>query len=117
MNNDAWPKTKEEAVAFFKEHYASAVPLLGGMDSACNQLLAKPAGLLGTVRTSAFNYGGKALLIGDAAHAIVPFFGQGCNCGFEDCVVLEQVVREGGRGERDAILGLCGAGAGGAGGR
>ena len=37
---------------------------------------------------------GRTVLIGDAAHAIVPFFGQGMNCGFEDCAVLMQILDE-----------------------
>lgn len=40
------------------------------------------------MRTSPWNVGGKVCLLGDSAHAMVPFFGQGCNCGFEDVVVL-----------------------------
>jgi len=76
-----------------KEHYTDAIPLLGGLNSACEQILSKPEGLLGTVRTERyFHPEGKAVLIGDSAHAIVPFFGQGCNCGFEDVVVFSQLL-------------------------
>lgn len=51
-------------------------------------MLNNPSGLLGTVRTTKWNYKGRIVLIGDAAHAIVPFFGQGMNCGFEDVLQL-----------------------------
>jgi len=51
-----------------------------------------PTGNLGTVRCAPWNHGGQALLIGDAAHGIVPFFGQGMNCGFEDCSMLDDLL-------------------------
>ena len=51
-----------------------------------------PAGVLGTVRSRHWHDKGNVLLIGDAAHAVVPFHGQGMNLTFEDCVVLDQVL-------------------------
>ncbi len=51
-----------------------------------------PQGQLATVHTSGWHLGGKVLLLGDAAHAIVPFHGQGMNAGFEDCSVLESLL-------------------------
>lgn len=53
---------------------------------------ANPTGYLATVRCDRWHHSNKALLIGDAAHAIVPFQGQGMNCGFEDCTVLDQIL-------------------------
>jgi kynurenine 3-monooxygenase len=44
------------------------------------------------VRCLPWKYKDKLLLVGDAAHAIVPFYGQGMNCGFEDCTVLDQLL-------------------------
>jgi kynurenine 3-monooxygenase len=64
------------------------VPLVGGIERARAQMLENPSGLLGTVRTTKWNYRGRVVLLGDAAHAIVPFFGQGMNCGFEDVLQL-----------------------------
>ena len=58
--------------------------MIGGIDKAIDQMLANPNGLLGTVRTTNWNHRGRVVLLGDSAHAIVPFFGQGMNCGFED---------------------------------
>ena len=46
------------------------------------------------MRCFPWSYKDKAMLLGDAAHAIVPFYGQGMNCGFEDCTVLEQIMQE-----------------------
>ncbi|CAD7934622.1 unnamed protein product [Amoebophrya sp. A120] len=94
VDNDAWPQDTKEAEEFFQQHYPSSVPLLGGMESACEQLLRKKPGILGTIFTSKYNLHGKALLLGDSAHAIVPFFGQGCNCGFEDCVILDDLLKK-----------------------
>ena len=91
---ESFAALKDEAAAaeFLARHYPSALPLIGGMESAVKQLAHNPVGILGTVRTDTWHVGGKVLLIGDAAHAIVPFFGQGCNCGFEDCLELSRLV-------------------------
>lgn len=51
-----------------------------------------PVGTLGTVRCHTWHDAGRALLLGDAAHAIVPFHGQGMNCAFEDCVTLDACI-------------------------
>jgi len=51
-----------------------------------------PTGHLGTVKCWPWHSSGKALLLGDAAHAVVPFYGQGMNCAFEDVRVLDQVI-------------------------
>jgi kynurenine 3-monooxygenase len=53
---------------------------------------ANPTGAMVTVKCSPWHAKGNALLLGDAAHAIVPFFGQGINCGFEDCTVLLELI-------------------------
>jgi kynurenine 3-monooxygenase len=53
-----------------------------------------PVGLLGTVHVTPWQYDGRVALIGDAAHAIVPFYGQGANCGFEDVVELDRCLDE-----------------------
>ena len=57
-----------------------------------------PVGSLVTVRCSPWHVGGKVVLIGDASHAIVPFFGQGMNAGFEDCRVLGEMIPEASQG-------------------
>jgi len=82
------------AKAFLETHYAEAVPLLGGIEHAARMLLDNPTGILGTVRTVNWAIGGKVVLIGDAAHAIVPFFGQGMNSGFEDVKDLVGLLME-----------------------
>lgn len=74
------------------EHYGAAAPLAGGLDRLVEQLCHNPVGLLGTVCTERWAVDGRAVLIGDAAHAMVPFFGQGCNCGFEDVLWLGKML-------------------------
>ncbi|MFG2044060.1 FAD-dependent oxidoreductase [Dactylosporangium sp. NPDC048998] len=78
----------------FRAVYPDVVPL---MPNLVDDYRLNPVGLLGTVRCGpwqAATPGGPVGLIGDAAHAIVPFYGQGANCGFEDCVVLDRVLEE-----------------------
>jgi kynurenine 3-monooxygenase len=83
---------------FFHEHFPDAVPVMPGL---ANNFFANPTGAMVTIKCSPWHAEGKALLLGDAAHAIVPFFGQGINCGFEDCTVfLELLDRHGGDWER-----------------
>jgi kynurenine 3-monooxygenase len=81
----------EAAEAFFKEHYSSAVPLMPDFKEA---LMKNPVGFLGTVYTQPWHYKDKVCLIGDASHAITPFFGQGCNSGFEDVSVLHSLLQQ-----------------------
>ena len=56
------------------------------------QFLDNPVGKLTTFSGGPWYYKDKVLLFGDAAHAIVPFFGQGMNCAFEDCVVFDKLI-------------------------
>jgi kynurenine 3-monooxygenase len=60
--------------------------------SLVTDFLTNPVGKLGTITGGPWHCEDKLLLIGDSAHAIVPFFGQGMNCAFEDCVVLDQLI-------------------------
>ncbi|MFU8895279.1 MAG: FAD-dependent oxidoreductase [Gammaproteobacteria bacterium] len=59
-----------------------------------DDFFANPTGLLGTVRCAPWHLDGRAVLLGDAAHAIVPFHGQGMNCAFEDCLELDNCFDE-----------------------
>ena len=67
---------------------SGAVPVAGAQES-----LRYPVGVLGTVHTLPWQAHGRTALLGDAAHAIVPFYGQGMNCAFEDCVALAGCLR------------------------
>jgi kynurenine 3-monooxygenase len=74
---------------FFQREFADAVPL---MPNLLEEFAAHPQGQLGTVHLSPWHIGGSVLLLGDAAHAIVPFHGQGMNAAFEDCIVLDGLL-------------------------
>jgi kynurenine 3-monooxygenase len=79
----------DDVVALFERHFPDAVELIDDLPRA---FVARPTGSLATVRCAPWTAAGRMLLVGDAAHAIVPFFGQGMNCGFEDCTVLDGLL-------------------------
>lgn len=81
----------ESARLFMETNFGDAVPLMPGY---VHDFFENPTGNLGTIKCFPWNARGKALLIGDAAHAVVPFYGQGMNCSFEDCRVLNELVGE-----------------------
>ncbi|RME15907.1 MAG: FAD-dependent monooxygenase [Bdellovibrio sp.] len=76
---------------FFKEEFPDAYELIPELQ---DQWLQHPVGKLATVKCAPWNYKDKCVLMGDAAHAIVPFFGQGMNCGFEDCLSLIDLLKK-----------------------
>jgi kynurenine 3-monooxygenase len=81
--------TRAAVLEFFQSRFPDAVPL---MPDLAENFSANPLGSMMTIRCSPWHFEEKALLLGDAAHAIVPFFGQGINCGFEDCTVLMELL-------------------------
>jgi kynurenine 3-monooxygenase len=62
------------------------------MPQLADNYFANPIGAMVTIKCSPWHVEGRALLLGDAVHAIVPFFGQGINCGFEDCTHLVELL-------------------------
>ena len=74
---------------FFTANFADAVPLIPDLEAEFQR---NPTGEMGTVRARPWSLGRRLLLLGDAAHAIVPFHGQGMNAAFEDCVVLDELI-------------------------
>lgn len=81
--------TKERLRSFFKKTFTDAEQLMPTLEE---DFFKNPTSALVTVKCFPWVRGGKFALIGDAAHAIVPFFGQGMNCGFEDCSVLDGLI-------------------------
>ena len=81
--------TKEKAKEFFKKVFPDALRLMPSFE---HDFMHNPVSSLVTVKCFPWSYENKLLMLGDAAHAIVPFFGQGMNCGFEDCVVLDRLM-------------------------
>ncbi|MGC2474620.1 MAG: NAD(P)/FAD-dependent oxidoreductase [Candidatus Sulfotelmatobacter sp.] len=74
---------------FFRMNFPDALVI---MPNLADNFFANPTGTMVTVKCLPWHVGGGTLLLGDAAHAIVPFFGQGINCGFEDCTVLLELL-------------------------
>lgn len=82
-------KTEADVMAFFKEQFPDAVPM---MPTLLEDFFNNPTSSLITTHIAPWHYEDKSALIGDAAHAIVPFYGQGMNAGFEDCTVLARLM-------------------------
>ncbi len=81
--------TKESVKKFFDKTFPDAVP---HMPTLLEDFFHNPSASLVTVRSYPWSFEDKMLLLGDAAHAIVPFYGQGMICGFEDCTVLNEIM-------------------------
>jgi kynurenine 3-monooxygenase len=84
-------KTDDDVQRFFDEEFPDAVPLMPNLLTDFRQ---NPTGSLVTIRCAPWYYKDKVALVGDAAHAVVPFYGQGMNAAFEDCVVLDECLAE-----------------------
>ena len=83
--------TEREVVDFFNEVFPDIVP---HMPTLMDDFFANPTSSLVTVRCFPWRHKDKALIFGDASHAIVPFYGQGMVSGFEDCYVFDQLADE-----------------------
>lgn len=81
----------EKIQAFFEEQFGDAVPHLTNLQE---EFAHNPVGKLGTLKCYPWIHSDKAALIGDAAHAVVPFYGQGMNASFEDCRILNACIEE-----------------------
>ncbi|MBC3540847.1 FAD-dependent oxidoreductase [Rufibacter sediminis] len=84
-------QTEAELNAFFQEIFPDAAAL---MPDLAQEFFENPIGSLVTIKCLPWHHSGKILLLGDAAHAIVPFYGQGMNAGFEDCTVLRGLLEQ-----------------------
>ena len=82
---------EKSLLAFFQTNFPDALRL---MPNLIEDFFTNPTGNLGTIKCFPWNVGGKALLLGDAAHAMVPFYGQGMNCSFEDCRVFDALIEK-----------------------
>ena len=83
--------TKGKLRSFFKDTFTDAFSLMPTLE---DDFFANPTSSLVTVKCYPWTWEDKFALIGDAAHAIVPFFGQGMNCGFEDCAILNGLIEK-----------------------
>jgi len=81
--------TEAKVLLFFETQFPDALRL---MPNLVEDYFQNPTGAMVTIKCSPWHLDGKALLLGDAAHAIVPFFGQGMNCAFEDCTYFLELL-------------------------
>src|SRR5213595_3043045 len=82
-------KTDDQIRRFFDKEFPDAVPM---MPTLLDDFRNNPTGSLVTIRCAPWFYRDKVCIVGDAAHAVVPFYGQGMNAAFEDCVVLDECL-------------------------
>jgi kynurenine 3-monooxygenase len=80
----------EKVMDFFNSTFPDIVPLIPDL---AQQWTTNPASALVTIRCKPWNYRDEVLILGDAAHALVPFYGQGMNAGFEDCSLLNAALK------------------------
>jgi kynurenine 3-monooxygenase len=83
-------RSKSDVTRYFETYFPDILPL---MPDVADEYLRNPTSSLVTIRCFPWSYKDKAVIIGDAAHAIVPFYGQGMNAGFEDCVILDDLMK------------------------
>ena len=79
----------EDVKKYFKKIFPDFVPLIPDL---CEQFFSNPTSSMAIMRTYPWHVDDKSILIGDAAHATVPFYGQGMNAGFEDCRILDELL-------------------------
>ena len=83
--------SEEKITTFFENEFPDALALIPNIK---DEFLNNPTGALGTVKCSPWSYQNNTILMGDAAHAIVPFYGQGMNASFEDVVVFDEILNQ-----------------------
>ncbi|XP_038946973.1 kynurenine 3-monooxygenase isoform X3 [Rattus norvegicus] len=83
--------THSDVLDFFQKNFPDAIPLMGEQ-ALMRDFFLLPAQPMISVKCSPFHLKSRCVLMGDAAHAIVPFFGQGMNAGFEDCLVFDELM-------------------------
>jgi len=90
-NSFEYINTKEKVKGFFKKEFPDAFE---NMPNLAEEFFSNPVGSLITIKCFPYTYDGKIALLGDAAHAIVPFFGQGMNAAFEDCTYINECIEK-----------------------
>ena len=88
-------QTDMELVAFFKKHFPDAMDKIG-QQNLLQEYFANPIGKMISVKCFPYFMANSTLIVGDAAHAVVPFYGQGMNAGFEDCRIFCELLSQNG---------------------
>lgn len=94
-------RDEQDLMRFFEAHFKDAIPMLPDLTE---QYFRNPQSNLAIIRCGPWTHRDKAALIGDAAHAIVPFYGEGMNAGYEDCKVLNDMLDRYGDDDWGAVL-------------
>lgn len=94
-------RSDDDVRRFFEQQFPDAVPM---MPTLLDDFRNNPTGSMATIRCKPWQHDGKIALVGDAAHAVVPFYGQGANASFEDCVALTDCVKRFGPDWRTALV-------------
>ncbi|KAF8933421.1 hypothetical protein EDD21DRAFT_437499 [Dissophora ornata] len=84
---------KKDLLEFFEEYFTDAIALMG-KDLLIDEYFKNPKGSLVMIKANPYHYKDRCIILGDAAHSMVPFYGQGMNCGFEDVRVLDSLLSE-----------------------
>ncbi|CAH0390510.1 unnamed protein product [Bemisia tabaci] len=92
VNEFAKLESPDKLMKFFETYFFDAIDLIGKEKLIMDFFASKPSPLI-SVKCNPYHSGGKVVMIGDAAHAIVPFYGQGMNAGLEDCFILDELLR------------------------
>lgn len=95
-------QTDMDLLDFFEENYPDATALIGKDRLLKDFFKSKPQHMV-SIKCNSYNINGKAVILGDAAHAMVPYYGQGMNCGFEDCTLLDKILDQPGITIDDAL--------------
>ncbi len=82
-------RSAAEVESFFRSSFPD---IAGFLPELARDFLAVPPSAFQTTKTSSWYYRDKAVLIGDACHSVIPFYGQGMNAGFEDCIMLDDCL-------------------------
>jgi len=85
--------TDQDIMEFFEAEFPDSIALIG-KEKLLNDYKNNPTSPLICVKCKPYHYKDKVVIMGDAAHAMVPFYGQGMNCGFEDCLVLHDIMEK-----------------------
>ncbi|HEV2524701.1 MAG TPA: FAD-dependent monooxygenase, partial [Gammaproteobacteria bacterium] len=85
-------KDEQQLEAFFEENFDDLRPIISGL---VKEFFEQPLANLTTITVNQQHYNDEILLLGDAAHTMLPFLGQGTNCGFEDCRLYNKMLDEG----------------------
>ncbi|XP_074857485.1 kynurenine 3-monooxygenase isoform X1 [Carettochelys insculpta] len=85
--------TGDQVLDFFQAYFPDSIPLIGERELKRDYFVLPPQAMI-SVKCSSYHIASRCVLMGDAAHAVVPFYGQGMNAGFEDCLVFDELMEQ-----------------------